>query len=72
MSEPALRFLCKDYSTILQSGGWGNRFAIILCMLGNRFRAMEIPDHPLWDLRHMIATINNSRYPIVTWIVAKK
>ena len=70
-SPYALRYLCKDFSEILQSGGWGNRFAILLCFLSDRFRWMSIPDSR-WSIRHLIATYNEKRYPIVTWIVARK
>jgi ubiquinone/menaquinone biosynthesis C-methylase UbiE len=30
-SPDALRYLCKDFSEILQCEGWGNRIAILLC-----------------------------------------
>jgi SAM-dependent methyltransferase len=70
-STDALEHLCEDFSKIIQSEGWGNRIAILLCFLGNRFRSLRIPDKGNNPLR-MIATWNEKLYPIVTWIIAKK
>jgi SAM-dependent methyltransferase len=70
-SPDALRHLCSDFSEILQCAGWGNRAAVFLCMLGDRFRALEIPDRPTSILR-AIASRNNPQFPIVTWIIARK
>jgi len=70
-SPEALRYLCKDFSEILQCEGWGNRIAILLCFLSKRFRFMNIPETK-WSIRHLIATFNEERYPIVTWVVARK
>jgi SAM-dependent methyltransferase len=70
-SPDALRFLCARFSEILQCGGWGNRLAILLCFLGDRFRAMEIPEHR-YSPRRWVATLHEPRYPISTWIIARK
>ncbi len=70
-SPDALKFLCKNFSEILQCEGWGNRFAILTCFLGDRFRAIEIPDHK-WSFRHWLATFKEDKYYILTWIVARK
>ena len=70
-SPETLRYLCKDFSEILQCEGWGNRIAILLCFLSERFRLMNIPGTK-WSIRHLIATYDEERYPIVTWVVAKK
>jgi SAM-dependent methyltransferase len=70
-SPDALRFLCARFSKILQCGGWGNRLAILLCFLGDRFRAMEILEHG-YSLRRWVASLNEPRYPISTWIIARK
>lgn len=70
-SPEALRYLCKDFSEILCCEGWGNRIAILLCFLSDRFRFIKIPDTK-WSIRHLIATYNEKRYPIVTWVIAKK
>jgi len=70
-SPDALRYLCQDFSEILYCEGWGNRVAILLCFLGERFRFMRIPEIK-WSIRRLIATYNEEGYPIVTWVVAKK
>lgn len=72
-SPDALRYICKDcgFSQILQCEGWGNRIAISLCFISDKFRLMNIPENN-WSIRHQIATLNDARYPIVTWVVAKK
>jgi SAM-dependent methyltransferase len=70
-SPECLKFLCKDFSKILLSGGWGNRVAILACFISEHFRNMNIPESR-WSLRNLIATRNDKRYPIVVWIVAKK
>ena len=70
-SPEALRYLCEDFSRVLQCEGWGNRIAILLCFTSNIFRHMSIPECKL-SLRWRIATLNEKRYPIVTWIVAIK
>jgi len=66
-----LRCLCGDFSEIICCEGWGNRFAILLIFLRNRFRYTKIPE-TRWSVRHFIATFNEERCPIVTWVVAKK
>lgn len=66
-SEDAFRFLCKDFSEILQTGSWGNRLVIMLYFIGDRFRSLEVG-----KLLRPLATFNEKQYPITTWIVAKK
>ena len=70
-SPDGLRYLCKDFSKILISEGWGNRFAIVLCFISDKFRFMRIPEKK-WSIRYRIATYKENRYPLVTWIVAQK
>ena len=70
-SPPALLYLHQGFSEVITCRGWGNRLAIMLCMLGDRFRAMPIPDSK-FSLRRIIASYNEEKYPISTWIVAKK
>jgi SAM-dependent methyltransferase len=67
----ALEFLCRRFSRILCCEGWGNRIAILLCFLSDRFRFARIPERK-WSIRYQIANYNEKRYPIVSWIVAKK
>ncbi len=70
-SPDALKYLCRDFSEIVQCEGWGNRIAILLCFLGDRFRALEIPDRK-FSIKKYLATYNEKKYPISTWIIAKK
>lgn len=70
-SHDGLRYLCRNFSEILCCAGWGNRIAILLCFVSERFRFMRIPETKC-SIRHLIATYNEDIYPIVTWIVAKK
>jgi len=70
-SIEALKYTCKDFSEIIQCESWGNRLAIFLCFLSNRFRFMNIPEAK-WSIRKLIATYNEFEYPIVTWVIAKK
>lgn len=68
-SPETLKYLCKDFSEIIEYGGWGNRLAIFICFLGDRFRTIEIPNK---GLRHWLGTFNEKRYPISTWVIARK
>jgi ubiquinone/menaquinone biosynthesis C-methylase UbiE len=70
-SPDALSYLCKDFSEVIQCEGWGNRLAILLCFLGSGFRMMTIPERK-WSLRRLLATWNEVRYPIVSWVIARK
>lgn len=70
-SPDALKYLCKDFSEILQCEGWGNRIAILFCLLSDRLRLMAIPASK-WSIRNLISTYNEYRYPIVVWVIAIK
>jgi ubiquinone/menaquinone biosynthesis C-methylase UbiE len=70
-SPDALRLLCRDFSEILCCEAWGNRLAIILCLLSDKFRYAKIRESRFSILR-LIAKYNEERYPIHTWVVAKK
>lgn len=67
----ALRYLFREFSEIICCEGWGNRLAILLCFLSRKFRYMEIPESR-YSMRNFVATYNEERVPIVTWIIAKK
>jgi ubiquinone/menaquinone biosynthesis C-methylase UbiE len=72
-SPDALRYICKacGFSKIIQCEGWGSRIVNLLCFISDIFRSMKIPE-TRWSVRHLIATLNEERYPIVTWVVARK
>ncbi len=65
----ALRLLSKDFSYIIDCGGWGNFEAWRIIRDGLRF--VGIP-HAKWHPLHRIAIKNDPDWPIVTWIVAQK
>ena len=70
-SPEALLALCPEGIEIVHCGSWGNRLAMMLMLIRDPFfRFMQIPDRP--GLRHFLATYNEERYPIHTWIVARK
>lgn len=53
---------------VLDYGGWGNRSALLLMLMGvGQHLIPDHPDHPL----HRIALYNDPTYPIVTWVVAR-
>lgn len=65
----ALRLMAKDFSEIIECGGWGNFEAWSLIRNGLRFEGIpEVPWHPL----NRIAVKNDPLWPIVVWIVARK
>jgi len=66
-----LRVLCPEGIEVLQCSSWGNRLAMIMMLIRDPFfRFMQIPDSP--GIRHWLATYNDERYPIHSWIVARK
>ena len=70
-SPDALRYLCRGFSEIKECGSWGNRWAHILFFLYENARDWQVPNHR-WSMRHFLATSNNPKYPLMTWIIAKK
>ncbi|MEW6608098.1 MAG: class I SAM-dependent methyltransferase [bacterium] len=70
-SPDALKYLCRNFSEVMQCEGWGNRVAILICFMGERFRSINIPASR-FSIKNIIANYNEEHYPIVTWIVAKK
>lgn len=68
-SPDALRFLFRDFTAVLDAGGWGNFYVWTLVWLG--LRTLPIP-HAEWHPLHKLATLNDENWPIVTWIVARK
>lgn len=60
--------MCKE-EEIIEIGGWGNRTALLLMFLrGGHFLIPKSDTHPL----NRIAMYNDAKYPIVTWVVARK
>lgn len=71
LSPAALEYCCSQFSEIIQAAGWGNRLAFMFMSLGDRFRAVEIPEKR-WHPLHKLASYNEPKYPITTWIIAQK
>jgi SAM-dependent methyltransferase len=67
----ALSYLCRNFSEIQQSEGWGNKLAHLLCTLSTKIQFLAIPESK-WSIRRWFASRNDPNYPILTWIVAKK
>jgi hypothetical protein len=64
-----LKFLARGFSEILSVGGFGNRAVWFVSALG--LRTIPVP-HAKWHPLHIVATMNNKDWPVVTWIVARK
>lgn len=69
-SLDGLGALCPPDAEIVRCQAWGNRVALILLLLRDRTRAMDIPENS--TVRHWLATWNEEKYPIVTWILMRK
>lgn len=67
-SPNVLKLMHKDYSAVI-SGGYGNR-RLILAIL------MKLTRYPVsyfgWNLSTLLTKGNNSKFPIITWAIAKK
>ena len=65
----ALKFLCREFSKIIDVDGWGNRYVWMIDWLELRYEGIpEAQWHPLYK----IANRNNKDWPVVTWIIAVK
>jgi SAM-dependent methyltransferase len=65
----ALSLLCREFSEIIECGGWGNFNAWQWWEKGLFFE--DVP-HAQWHPLHKVATRNDPAWPMVTWIVARK
>jgi SAM-dependent methyltransferase len=65
----ALSLLCKGFSEVIDVGGWGNRWVWFVDWVGMRYDPVP---HAEWHLLHKIAVRNDEKWPIVTWVVARK
>ena len=68
-SPDCLKYLARDFSKIINVGGFGNRAIWILDFLDMRYSPVP---HASWHPLHIIATRNNPEWPVSTWIVAQK
>jgi SAM-dependent methyltransferase len=65
----ALSLLHKDWSVVIEVGGWGNLDVWSAVTDGMRF--VPVPDAK-WHPLHRLAVKNDPAWPIVTWVLAKK
>ncbi len=65
----ALVYLASGFSKVVASGGFGNRAIWLVSALG--LRMTPVP-HMKWHPLHIIATKNNPKWPVSTWVVAQK
>jgi len=65
----ALRLLSREFTEVMECGGWGNFETWFLIRDGLRFE--RIP-HAAWHPLHRLAMRNDPDWPITTWIVARK
>jgi SAM-dependent methyltransferase len=65
----ALSLLHRNWSEIIEVGGWGNFEVWSVIQDGIRF--VGVP-HAIWHPLHQLAVKNDPKWPIATWIVAKK
>lgn len=70
-SPDGLRYLCRNFSKILQCEAWGNRIAHLVVLFSYRYRFLPIPESKV-SLRRFIATWNEKNYPLVAWIICRK
>jgi SAM-dependent methyltransferase len=69
-SLDGLQALCPPDAQIVRCQAWGNRAALILLLLRDRTRSIDIPQRS--RVRRWLATRNEAKYPIVTWILMRK
>ncbi len=65
----ALKLLTEQHGDILDVGGWGNLCVLLFMFIGLRFK--HVPS-ARWHPANWLATKNNSRWPIVTWVLTRK
>lgn len=65
----ALSLLHKEWSEIIEVGGWGN--FQVWSVVQDGLRYVGVP-HAKWHPLHKIAMKNDSEWPIVTWVAARK
>ena len=66
-----LKFLCRNYSKIIKVGSWGNRVALALTLISDHLRFIPVYKHVLNPI-YYLAVWNEDKYPITTWIIARK
>lgn len=70
-SPDGLRYLCRNFSEIIQCEGWGNRYYHTLGMWHKKIRDWKVPDRS-WSIIHWLATKNELDWPAAVWVVGRK
>jgi SAM-dependent methyltransferase len=70
-SPDAFRYLARNFSSIVECGSWGNRWAHILFFLYDKARNWQVPERR-FSIMSTLARHNDQRYPLTTWIIARK
>lgn len=68
-TSDALSLLHREWSEVVEVGGWGNFEVWNVVRDGIRFDGVP---HAKWHPLHRLAVRNDPEWPIVTWIVAVK
>ena len=69
-SPEGLVALCPPDAEVVRSASWGNRLALLLLLLRDGARRLEIPERSRF--RRALATWNEQKYPIVTWLIVRR
>lgn len=68
-SKEGLKFLCRNFSEIIASGETGNLGIIFMIIIGlNNLPVPHSKYHPI----HWLACRKASRWPVISWIIAKR
>lgn len=67
-SAEGLEAICPPGVEVIEVGSWGNRIALGLILSRDRFRFLDADRWPV----NRIAGWNEPKYPIVTWLVARR
>lgn len=65
----ALRYLCRDFSEIIEADGWGSFNAWLWGMRGMQWEPVP---HAKWHPFHKVAVKNDPAWPMVVWVAARK
>lgn len=68
-SPDALKYLSRNFSEVLDYGGWGNRNVWDIIGIGLRWDGIP---HAAWHPLHKLAMKNDPAWPLSTWVVARK
>lgn len=70
-SPDGLRYLCRNFSEIIQCEGWGNRYYHALAIFHKKIRDWKVSDSG-WSMARWLAEKNEPDWPAAVWVVGKK